>query len=885
MALISDPLITESFMMKVTLCDSRVTGVFQSQKVVDKVIQNKFKVITTNSGPQKISNIVWMSKEDYRQFFPDSEKDEIKFLSLGDNSVDKVYQVAILKWLEKGFIGLNPVQREEIGNGIFSLKLQEPVVASAFRLEEQNVVLLNKTIFKLEIWKRYRNLTMSNVRLNLTKLRAAFNRTLQSQVLTYNQSFFIKIGELVLKVGVARMSFPKKGHRLDELEVEARDYGMISNETVLDFIVPPNAGITRVDKIVVERANEFQFKVTPIPSISLSEKGIVKTPFPLPVDYFTLVEKVATAMLGKNLLIGEKIELRHPGGWNLVVELTSVESKVPLPTKVESQYGVLYQFLHGQPMSITSTSDELALTSGRIREIEKVVFHVNFHTGSTQDAELTSHRKSWLSEMELVEQIRKLRVLFFQSQKFHILLASGEYEIEVRKVETSVKDSAEPTINGVKELWILSEESMIEIKVDPALELTPVRSGIGYPLKKLMLKAVPVNPHLYDFNEHSILSKKLVMEHLKEYLKKKLVRSQSVEIDLGFASQLRIYIENMEFIGELPKTSLEHCGKVQNDTEICFVNDENSKVKIFTPNQQIKIDDPAKLLEEMGIGGLSSQMEEIVKEILLFHGPLRPLAEKRGLIPGKGILFSGIPGTGKTAFARCLAKMLGVLGETVIYFSGPEVFDKWVGSSEGNVRKLFAAARMTFKKMGKESPLFVVIIDEIDAMLGTRNGNDSSPVRASVVNQFLTEMDGLSPLPNILVIGMTNRKELLDPAVLRPGRFDVQLEIPVPKAEGRKKIFEIHAKILIGANLIAKDVDFKHFANETPEWTGAEIEAVVKKANRLAFARLDKIKQPIEVLERHSDGVVTKEDFSKALEKLKELKSSGVDISKAMIYL
>jgi vesicle-fusing ATPase len=166
-----------------------------------------------------------------------------------------------------------------------------------------------------------------------------------------------------------------------------------------------------------------------------------------------------------------------------------------------------------------------------------------------------------------------------------------------------------------------------------------------------------------------------------------------------------------------------------------------------------------------------------------------------GLTPVRGLLLYGPPGTGKTLLARQIARALRARTPKIV--SAPELLDRWVGGSEKLVRGLFADAEAelaTCNGDATKSALHVVVIDEIDAVFRRRSAGEDSgeATRASVVNQILAKLDGIHAINNVLMIGMTNRRELLDEALLRPGRLEVQIEIPLPTKEGRREILQIH---------------------------------------------------------------------------------------------
>jgi vesicle-fusing ATPase len=173
--------------------------------------------------------------------------------------------------------------------------------------------------------------------------------------------------------------------------------------------------------------------------------------------------------------------------------------------------------------------------------------------------------------------------------------------------------------------------------------------------------------------------------------------------------------------------------------------------------------------------------------------------EVLGLTPVKGLLLYGPPGCGKTALAREIARALKARAPKIV--SAPELLDRWVGGSERLVRELFHDAEAELAACDGDatrSALHVIVIDEIDAVFRKRSSAEDSgeATRSSTVNQILAKLDGVQAIPNVLLIGMTNRRELLDEALLRPGRLEVQIEIPLPSREGRREILQIHTDAL-----------------------------------------------------------------------------------------
>jgi transitional endoplasmic reticulum ATPase len=252
------------------------------------------------------------------------------------------------------------------------------------------------------------------------------------------------------------------------------------------------------------------------------------------------------------------------------------------------------------------------------------------------------------------------------------------------------------------------------------------------------------------------------------------------------------------------------------------------------------------------IGGLQQVKEELAEAI---EWPLRhaDLFAQADVNPPKGILLYGPPGTGKTMIAKAVA---ATSEANFISIKGPELISKWVGESEKGVREVFRKAR--------QAAPCVVFFDELDAIAPTRGGFEGdSHVTERVISQMLTELDGLEDLKGVVVIGATNRPDIIDEALLRPGRFDRILEVPVPDKEARKQIFQIHTK----KKPLDSDVDLGKLVEMTENMTGADIAAIVNAAAMSAIKEhvRQKDSTKLEISMRH---------FEAALEKVKRKDSA-----------
>ena len=219
------------------------------------------------------------------------------------------------------------------------------------------------------------------------------------------------------------------------------------------------------------------------------------------------------------------------------------------------------------------------------------------------------------------------------------------------------------------------------------------------------------------------------------------------------------------------------------------------------------------------IGGLDNVKQQLREAA---EWPLRfpELFERSGITPPKGILLFGPPGTGKTMLAKAVATESGA---NFIAVRGPEILSKWVGESEKAIREIFRKAR--------QAAPTVIFFDEIDAIAPIRGYTHDSGVTERIINQLLAEMDGIVPLNKVVVIAATNRPDILDPALLRPGRFDRLIYVPPPDKGARVEILKVHTRSVP----LAEDVSLEEIAEKTEGYTGADLAALVREATLRAI--------------------------------------------------
>lgn len=314
----------------------------------------------------------------------------------------------------------------------------------------------------------------------------------------------------------------------------------------------------------------------------------------------------------------------------------------------------------------------------------------------------------------------------------------------------------------------------------------------------------------------------------------------------------------------------DQSGILMERTDVTFIKAADSLIKLKGSSKKGSsnaILAPSFKFEDMGIGGLDSEFGAIFRRAFASRVFPPGLVERLGIQHVKGILLHGPPGTGKTLMARQIGKMLNAREPKIV--NGPEILNKYVGASEENIRKLFADAEKEYKSKGDESGLHIIIFDELDAICKQRGSTGGGTgVGDSVVNQLLSKMDGVDQLNNILIIGMTNRLDMIDEALLRPGRLEVHMEISLPDENGRLQILTIHTAKMRENGIMERDVSLPELAAVTKNFSGAEINGLVKSATSFAFNRHVKVGTMAGISDDVENLRVNRADFMMALDEV-----------------
>jgi len=382
----------------------------------------------------------------------------------------------------------------------------------------------------------------------------------------------------------------------------------------------------------------------------------------------------------------------------------------------------------------------------------------------------------------------------------------------------------------------------------------------------LLAKSKPSNPVPIDTEVLGEMFKQTYDQHV-------LTPGQTLAMDFE-GSKLKITCQSLENLSDLDtsasNTSTITLGQILQPTQCLFQKAGGASLSLSGKCQSgggggtifnKKFD-----FVSLGIGGLDEQFNTIFRRAFASRIWPSHVVQSMGINHCRGILLFGPPGCGKTLIARQIGKALNSHPPKIV--NGPEILDKYVGGSEEKIRALFADAEKEQASQGDASQLHIIILDEMDAICKSRGSGagGNTGVGDSVVNQLLSKIDGVDALNNILLIGMTNRKDMIDDALLRPGRLELHVEIGLPDLKGRNQILNIHTKPMREAGRLAEDVvpQLPTIAEKSKNFSGAEIEGLVRSASSFALSRAIDPKDLSKAPDISSLEVVY-EDFTRAL--------------------
>lgn len=621
----------------------------------------------------------------------------------------------------------------------------------------------------------------------------------------------------------------------------------------IDGILRQNAGVGLGDKVRVGKADVKDAK-----KVILAPREPVR--FYAGFDQYLKSKLVGKPVLKGNVLpvgvFGAAIQLvvvnTAPVGGVMISEKTEVILRPEVEEEAATLTGVTYDDIGGLGDTIEKIQEMVQLPLRHPELFEKlgieppkgVLLHGSPGTGKTLLAKAVANESDanffYIGGPEVVskfvgESEQRLREIFKQAQENapsivfidEIDAIAPKREEVIGEVERRMVSQLLTLMDGLKsrgEVIVIAATNRVD-SIDPALRRpgrfdreieigVPDRTGRKEILQihtRNMPLAHDVNldevanlTHGYTGADISALTKEAAIKALRKILPK-------------------IKMEE-EFI---PPEVLEELKVTRDDFLSAMHGIQPSALReVFVEKPNVHWDD---------IGGLESLKTEL-KEALELPLKKPEVFEKMGIRPLKGILLYGAPGTGKTLLAKAVATESEA---NFIALNGPEILSKWVGESEKTLRELFRKA--------KQAAPCILFIDEIDGLAPIRGGGgEGSMVSERLVDTLLAEMDGLKSMKKVIVLGATNRPDILDKALMRAGRFDRVIEIPMPDEKTRMEIFKVHTK-----KMPLKGVDVAELAKETEGYSGADIENVCREAGMMAI--------------RASSSNVTRQHFAEAI--------------------
>lgn len=409
-----------------------------------------------------------------------------------------------------------------------------------------------------------------------------------------------------------------------------------------------------------------------------------------------------------------------------------------------------------------------------------------------------------------------------------------------------------------KEFFALAHNTEIICKINKKIDMPTIIGKINFIISMLGQKTSTV-----------IDSDDFVLELKEKFTNIPIIQNMGYYMQYnGFYFQLKPVSEtgNNAFLDEttaIDIISVDDCIVVKGSVEQLFKTSFNFK--------------------ELGIGGLDEEFEIIFRRAFASRLLPEKTTDDLGIKHVKGILLYGLPGCGKSIIATKIGETLNCEKPEIV--SGPSLLSGLVGSSEENVRKLFANA-IKGKGNGK---LYLIICDEFDSLCKKRGMNSGDAgVGDRVVNQFLSMIDGPESLNNVLFIATTNRKDLIDDAILRPGRLEVHINIGLPDLLGRNDILDIHTRKMKSKGYLDNDVNLCEISSLTPNYTGAELESVVKTAVSYAISREMDISNLNSINTKNIKPHVSQKDFITATKEIIPMfgsKSKYIDIITAEKFI
>lgn len=819
------------------------------------------KIMITAEIEHAVEDAVWMHKKDIKRLYPN----HIETLDKNSNFplvrlVNRIYRVLETNSISPGCILINPCQFKEAKEGVFVYSQNNCILLSPLEKKVHNFPVADLMII---------HLTQSDQKeaaFTLEDLRGDYLNCFKNSILTKGQLFTISL---------LGYQFQAKIEEIQNTEEEEENrFYRLEEQTEIHFSAQESIHICSTVHEITD-SQTVRMKLNPANKKQSDQKSIV-------INYRAAL-RVIKEQLQEGFIKNQKMDIEIKGKvFNLTIQKVIDPQKKSF--EVEQSISTLnYQKLYilqdnSEPNFIFDFSENI-LFAHEIVPAERVSLKIEKYIKNKFWIPMESkkiQKEEWLCVNELKEALlstQNRKVVL--KQRLIVKLSTGKFFIHIKDcfpAHSGLKVKGMKKIHAYR--W-LDSETKLDMEVSKKHGIHVVDSYVEHELEKVILKIKQKDSKSgskINFEKLEKTREFIVREafenKVKKLLKKPFVKNQKITFDCKNNKKenvsISMKVKEMYFQNTPSNYKYGVIGKITDQTQIEFDTNKEEIALVEKSDNALTNFDLTAL--ETKVGGISDQLKIVTRKIMLSRGKFSELSKKRGLNPIKGILLYGPPGTGKTTFARNIGEVFGCSeGDRFQLINASQLMDKYVGETEKKIRELFQPAEIAQKKGEKD--LHIIVIDEAEAILGTRRANTDSPWYNSWINQFLGKIDGLHQLNNILIILMTNRPEIIDPAILRPGRIELHLELALADLKGRKEILEIHTKQLRENDLL-QHVELETIAALTEGFSGAELEGIVKNASSYSLERLDNLNVSQEELATHLAGKITMDDFKQAINEI-----------------
>jgi ATP-dependent 26S proteasome regulatory subunit len=770
---------------------------------------------------------------------------------------EKVFKVEVNPSLRDNSIHLHSLQATELSPFLQPTPTGDKLTLESFCTNKTKVAYLSAATFKLT---QYPHATGARVKVQQQSLKKDVLSQLVTSIIHHGQTFLLQNNGITLALTVSA---------LEASSVAGRSMGRVTAATRL-ILTPQDASALEIVNRVP--ANQIQNMVFHISfNYAAQSKHEEKRKDTTGPSVFFIEDLDVSSFIanGREISLEETIEGSLKDGTPIKARLTKVKLKDPdsksLTRTKESKLHSSFVFHSTTPRSLYSSSDIIIATKNAT-EASQMTFLLTPLPSSQ------NRRQCWTSAEELKEALRHpdpyvcgqgLRLRTSKKVKAVLKLVNGhgrDFHDQPGKFDPS---------------WSHSSATVLDFRTAEASGLQLVDTSTAYPAKRVSVEISQKNkrpPSCAGGPTPSILlQEKEIKRALLDILPEKFTSGDIFTLET-VEHTITAKIRDVDFedaaLAEVQYGRLSSLG----DAKLEFTQDKEASVDIMKEVPQYTSEELDEKIKDLNLGGLAEELKKVCEQLFAYRR-YPNLAEKLGLKPVKGIIISGPPGTGKTCFARNFAEFIGTSVHKEIVANS--LFNMWAGESEKNIRELFAPAKRAWERYGSKSPLFCISLDEIDALLPKRGSSVGSKWRDSVVAAFLAELDGLTQLGNIILLGTTNRLDDIDPAALRPGRMELGLTFDIPSKDARREILEIHTRELQAKGMLSEDVTIDWLLGITEDYSGAEVEGLIRKASAKALTRCSNLKIEEEEVFAAPQSKVTQEDIMEANSSLKEGKASS----------